>query len=96
MYLGLAIKKSLAIADSRDGILISVVLDSHVLYGPTEGVRDRSVVNRLLTQAKVSQLDVSWETETISVSILTIIQSIADQLSPQKDTILISLTLIST
>jgi len=33
----------------------------HVFDGATESVRDASIVNRLLTEAEVSQLDVSLE-----------------------------------
>lgn len=35
-------------------------LNSHVFYGPTEGVCDGPIMNGLLAQAEISELDMSY------------------------------------
>lgn len=50
-------------SDINSSMYMSILhanLNSHVLYGPTEGVCDGPIMNGLLAQAKISELDVSY------------------------------------
>lgn len=48
------------ILSSMYEFIVCAKLNSHVLYGPTEGVCDGPIMNRLLAQAKISELNVSY------------------------------------